>query len=369
MLDKTYKAWKKELVQACNAHKTPLNIQFELTGRCNLDCKMCYVHNQDSNKLKDQELSTEQWKAIMDDAYNNGMMFATLTGGECLLRDDFKELYLHLYNKGVIVAVLSNGTMMDDDMVMFLKDHKPEAVRISIYGSTEESYRNVTGHFGRDRAMNAVLKLKNAGVNVQANVTGSSYIAPDYINTLKFIQSNGVRPVFAELYLFPKRYDPTDDSHYISMDDTVKLSATRQKLVGRECLPVDSVPEAGGNSSNAQTYGLKCNAGNSHAAISWRGEMYPCSCLYECGGVSLLENKFDDAWKMVVEKASKILQPVECEGCPYDKVCPKCIAIRTSSLYSGHCNPDICELTKRLVAAGVKKLDTPQEADEDEFEH
>ena len=78
---------------------------------------------------------------------------------------------------------------------------------------------------------------------------------------------------------------------------------------------------------------------------------------------------FADAWKITVEQAKKIVQPAECEGCAYKKACPKCVVMRAEDLYSGHCNPDVCELTKRLVAAGVKKLDKPQDNDEDEFEH
>ena len=69
-------------MKASLPYKTPVSVQFELTPRCNFDCKMCYVHNQDSNKLKSKELSTDQWKSIMDDAFSNGMMFETLTGGK-----------------------------------------------------------------------------------------------------------------------------------------------------------------------------------------------------------------------------------------------------------------------------------------------
>ena len=84
----------------------PLHGTFELTPLCNLDCKMCYVHlSQKQLKESGKELLTvEQWKNIMDQAIAEGMLHATLTGGEALLYPGFDELYLHLMEQGVEVT-------------------------------------------------------------------------------------------------------------------------------------------------------------------------------------------------------------------------------------------------------------------------
>jgi len=65
----SFESWKKQLADRAKKTKTPISALYELTPRCNLDCKMCFVHNADSNKLKDKELSTETWKRIFDEAY------------------------------------------------------------------------------------------------------------------------------------------------------------------------------------------------------------------------------------------------------------------------------------------------------------
>ena len=48
MRNSTYTQMRSEIVKAAKEHKRPVLTHFELTGRCNLDCKMCYVHNQDN---------------------------------------------------------------------------------------------------------------------------------------------------------------------------------------------------------------------------------------------------------------------------------------------------------------------------------
>ena len=172
MKEMPFTVWKKQMIASATPTKTPVCATFELTPRCNLDCKMCYIHNKESNAMGDKELSTEAWKRIFDEAYDCGMMFATLSGGECLLRKDFKELYLHLWNRGVFLTVFTNGILLDEEYVAFFKTYKPRNVQISLYGSSEAGYEQVTGHRGFAKAVAAIRSLMECGITVQVAVTG-----------------------------------------------------------------------------------------------------------------------------------------------------------------------------------------------------
>ena len=58
---------------------------------------MCYVH-LNAEQLKGQKLlSAEQWEKIMSEAIEAGMLYASLTGGECLASPNFDRLYLYLH--------------------------------------------------------------------------------------------------------------------------------------------------------------------------------------------------------------------------------------------------------------------------------
>lgn len=360
-------SWKKHFVAEAKKTKTPICGQFELTSRCNLDCKMCYVHNQDSNKLKDCELTTEQWKHIFDQACDMGLLFATLTGGECMLRNDFKDLYLHLINRGVMVSIISNGLLLDDDMINFYKSYPPAAIYVTVYGSCDSAYKKVTGHACFGRVFDTLQRLKNSGLYFKVNVTPSSYIADDYINILKFLHENHYAVGYGDFAVLKKRYDSDATDHRLSADQIIKLS-TERCLLHSKPIPTICLPEVGGCAEEAEL-GLTCSAGNALAFVNWEGKMYPCVALVPYGGFSLIEMTYEEAWTKTVDATQKIINPVECSGCAYIKACPKCIINRTLYLNSGHCDPQVCEYTKRLVAAGVKKLDMRQEDDEDEIEH
>ena len=360
MEKKTYNQWKNALAKSAKVKKTPIMAQFELTGRCNLDCKMCYVHNLDTAACLVRELSTEEWKRIFDEAIQQELLFATLTGGECLLRPDFRELYLHLWKKGVKVKVFTNGILLDREYVAFFKAYPPEMVQISLYGSDEEGYLRVTGHRGFEKAVAAIRGLMDAGINLRVVTTPSRYMGDDYMRILRFCKEQGLPLTHGELMLSPNRDNPEKDDYFLSMDEIAALAEERAAFY-KPLSPVGCTPEPCGPMTELPAAGLTCSGGTCTASVMWDGVMYPCPNAMVGGGASLREMSYAEAWKRTVEAAATVMHGAECVGCPYDKVCPKCPALRLTGLHTGHCNPDICALTRRLVAAGVKKLDAPAE--------
>ena len=60
----------------------PLSGTFELTARCNLDCKMCYIHKKANDSLvKKSEMSAAEWIDIARTAQKAGMFLLLVTGG------------------------------------------------------------------------------------------------------------------------------------------------------------------------------------------------------------------------------------------------------------------------------------------------
>lgn len=353
-----YRQWERKFVLSAKEKRIPIVGQYELTACCNLDCKMCCVHNLDSNALHARELSTETWLRIFDEAYEMGLMFATLTGGECLLRPDFRELYLHLWKKRVNVEIFTNGTLIDDKYIEFFKKYPPRKIRISLYGSNEEAYRKVTGHTGFGKAISAYQQLLKANIPVGITITPSSYMKDDFINIRRFCLNSGIKCPPSNFFLLKNRDDPGKDDYQLSIDEIVSL-ATEEALLYGDLVPVSNPPEPCGNCSDAPT-GLVCNAGRGAAFVSWDGTMHPCGSLHE-GTASLLDMSYAQAWEKTKSLVDNLVRGSECVDCPYDAVCPQCPVRRLKDMHSGHCNPDVCEITRRLVAAGVKKIDQSAE--------
>ena len=127
--------------KACRAG-TPLAGNFELTPRCNFNCKMCYVHlSEAEQKRRGAELSADEWLSIAETARSQGMLFLLLTGGEPLIRPDFRYILSELKKMGLMVSINSNASLIDKDMLDFFRHEPPFRFNITLYGSLRAALR------------------------------------------------------------------------------------------------------------------------------------------------------------------------------------------------------------------------------------
>ena len=94
----------------------------ELTFRCNNLCKHCYcgAAPDDAGQIQ-REMSTASVLRLIDELVDMGCLWFLITGGEPMLRPDFREIYLHAKKRGLLVIIFTNGTLIDDEMAAFLK--------------------------------------------------------------------------------------------------------------------------------------------------------------------------------------------------------------------------------------------------------
>jgi len=118
---------------------------FELTERCNNDCRHCYINLPANDPIASEELTTEEWYRIIDEAADLGCLSITLTGGEPLLRPDFKDIYLHIRRTGILVELATNATLLTPELAELLANIPPRApVQITLYGATASTYERIT---------------------------------------------------------------------------------------------------------------------------------------------------------------------------------------------------------------------------------
>ncbi len=100
-----------ELVQPHSANLTsPLRLDCALTYRLSADTQAEYA----PTKRVDRELSTDEWKTILNKAWSAGIPHITFTGGEATLRDDLPDLIAHAEKNGQVCGLLTDGLKFAD---------------------------------------------------------------------------------------------------------------------------------------------------------------------------------------------------------------------------------------------------------------
>lgn len=352
-----YEAVRKFLNFKARDNGLPISGSFELTPLCNLDCKMCYVH---LNKVQMQGaplLTVEQWKQIMQQAIDSGMMYARLTGGECLTYAGFRELYLFLRNRGIETAILTNGLLLDENVTAFLQKNPPAAIQVSIYGASEDTYEQVTGNRAFSLVMRNLRKVKKAGLPLTIAVTPSEYMT-DTEQILQLLCKENL-PFNINAGIFPPRPETGRVLADATLDAYISMLRLCSNLKGKELIiepDPGSLPDPSCKQGDP-VFGVTCGAGRSNFAIDWHGDMRPCN-NFPCAGANVLNLGFNEAWKRTNDTATHFPLPVECRDCAYKGVCKHCVAEHAAGAPVGHASPNICAMGRRSLIEGICSLNS-----------
>ncbi len=334
----------------------PLGGVFELTPRCTLDCKMCYVHLTEEQMKGKKELSGDVWIKIMDEAIEKGMLFALLTGGECMMHKDFRKIYLHLREKGIIITVNTNATLVNDEIIDFFVKNPPNKIKITLYGMSEDGYERVTGHRQFARVRDNILRLKNAGLNVKLAVTVCKYSYDETLDIIKFALDNGFDYTLDMAMHEANEDTGRDVNDYALTGEEIAQKYREIKIMkGKELYSYDKLEELPARMDDSKVARqLRCGAGRHSFSVKWNGMMYPCLWIQD-EPQNVLEKGFEAAWKECNRIVDEYIIPIECTQCAYYKACAPCAMRRADPNDPRHCNPEMCAATIAKVNAGVLK--------------
>lgn len=149
--------------------RIPLSFDLEITARCNLNCRHCYINLPAGDReAQSRELSPEKILGIARQASEMGAVWCLLTGGEPLLHSDFAEIYLGLKRLGLLVSVFTNATLIGEKNIHLWQKYPPRDIEVTAYGVTRETFEAVTRRPGSfERFMGGLEKLRESGVRVR----------------------------------------------------------------------------------------------------------------------------------------------------------------------------------------------------------
>ena len=120
-----------------------------------------------------------------------GMLFLLLTGGEPLIRKDFRYLLTELKKMGLLVSVNSNGSLIDRDWLDFFRHEPPFRFNITLYGGSEETYERLCGRPMFGRVTENIRALRQLGIGVKLNASMTPYNVAD----MEAMQYSSLPPV------------------------------------------------------------------------------------------------------------------------------------------------------------------------------
>jgi len=294
----------------------PVFMQWDLTNKCNLNCNFCFYKIFPlSDFKKSDELPKDIVFNILDELKELGVKANEWTGGGSVeMHPYYKEILGYSKKLGFENALVTNGTLLDNESLEIIKDFS--WVRFSIDASNKETYAKIKGCSGKlfDKAIGNLKKLVQ--IKNSKNIIGFSFIInPDNYKEIyeagKMAKNIGCDNIRYSLAMTPKKEKPFEPI----WEDIIKQLEKTKKLKNKD-FEVFSFSNRIYNLSS-EIRSEYCGYHHFVGVIAPSG-VYPCCRLkddikFNFGDIK--EKSFKEIW--FGEKRKNFINLIE-NGCPFD---------------------------------------------------
>jgi len=176
-------------------------VMWNLTQRCNLACKHCYMDaSQDEAKA---EMSLEEGVRLVDELAALRVPILIFTGGEPLLSRNFYALAFHARDVGLRTVISTNGTLITPEAARLLAEAKIGYVGVSLDSASAERHDAFRGMAGAHaRALDGLRNARDAGLKTGLRITLTRDNWQDVPALLNLALEQGI-PRFCLYHLVP----------------------------------------------------------------------------------------------------------------------------------------------------------------------
>lgn len=157
------------------------SIHIEIADACNERCIHCYIPNERKNNVIDSAL----FYRIIEEGRKMNIIHVTLSGGEPLLHKDILGFLKRCRKLELSVNILSNLTLLTDDIISEMKKNSLLSVQVSLYSMdavVHDSITKLNGSF--EKTKNGILRLCDEGIPVQISCPIIKQNKDSYIDVL-----------------------------------------------------------------------------------------------------------------------------------------------------------------------------------------
>jgi len=324
-----YGEFSKRIHSRVSARRIPLDGTIELTFRCNLKCAHCYCSLPANDKrILDSELTTGEWFRVIDEIAEQECFWLLLTGGEPLIRKDFKDIYTYAKTKGMLITLFTNGTLITPEIADFLAEYPPFLVEITVYGATPKTYEKITQTPGSfSRCINGINLLLERKIPLQLKTMAMKANYAEFNAIKAFCENLGMK------FRFDPHIEPRRDGSLspcgerLSPEEVVELDIADEQRVQkfREGYYEEAKRSSGRSQTQDNLYG--CDAGVDMFSINPYGQMQICQSV-PAPSCDLREVSFAHGWKDIFPRIKSISRKKEspCRGCEKRMLCAYCPA-------------------------------------------
>ncbi len=360
--------------------RTPRSVDLAITNRCNLRCRYCSHFTSAGDAGHD--LPREEWLMFFEELNRCSVMNVTLEGGETFIREDLQELIEGIVRNRMRFNILSNGTLITDDMAAFLASTgRCDGVQVSIDGSIPITHDSFRGNGSFLKAMKGIEALRRHHLAVPVRVTIHRQNVRDLADVARLLLEEVGLPGFSTnsaSYMGlcrqnAEQVELTVEEYAYAMKTLLELNKKYNGRIGalagplatgRQWLLMERANREGKGHTPGRGYLTGCGGPMSKIAVRADGIIVPCLQISHIELGRINKDDLEEVWQhhpelnKFRERHNIPLSDFEyCQGCEYINYCTgNCPALAYNILGEvDHPSPDAC--LRRFLDEGGKLPD------------
>ena len=291
----------------------------ELTSRCNLACRHCYLHGREAAR---REMSTRDACRVLDILADHGLLFLLLTGGEPLLRPDFAQIYEHAQSRGIVVNVFTNATAVTPGHVDLFGRLPPRRIEVTLYGASAPVYEQVTRVRGSFDAFGRGLEaLLATGVPVTLKAMLLASNVHELAPMRSLAEEHGCRFRCDCIVTPALNGSPAPLRERLPPATVARLESAAPDAPQALC---DLAMRRGATSRDAGLF--RCGFGTNTFHVDAAGALHGC-LMWRSDPFALLENGLTPDWNARIARLRTQAASGDCAACPLHAICSICPAL------------------------------------------
>lgn len=335
-------------------------VSWMTTNKCNLRCLHCY---QDALEEQDDELTTVEAFAMIEQIAKAGFKIMIFSGGEPLLRPDIFELVAHASKQGLRPVFGTNGMLITQEVAEKLKSSGAMAMGISLDSLDPQKHDTFRGlEQAHALTLEGIENCKKAGLPFQLHTTAVDWNKDEICDLTDFAEDIGAMGHYIFFLIPVGRGEYIKETSLAVQENEVLLS----KIMAKQAtVSIDVKPTCAPQFTRvAQQLGIEsrftrgCLAGLTYCVIGSEGIVRPCAYMTEEAG-DVRQQPFDEIWAQ--SSIFKTLRTQEYSGacgvCDYKSICGGCRA-RAAYYHEGDvlAQDDYCAHSQNLTIPAKQEL-------------
>ncbi|MDR2194712.1 MAG: radical SAM protein [Treponema sp.] len=337
------------LVEQFKKNPQLMSFHIELTSRCNERCVHCYIPHE--NKIHD--IDPALFYDVLNQCKEMGVLDITFSGGEPMIHPEFCSFLRKAKKLDFAVGVLTNLTLLNDEIIETLKEGALSSVNVSLYSMNPEIHDSITklpGSFIKTQA--AILKLIDNNIPVQINCPIMKQNKSSFLDVLKWGHEHKCR-VLTD-YVMMARYDHSTDNldNRLSPDE---VGDVVMDIMNNDIVYQNRVlsPLFQSTSDRDISDDIICGVCITSLAMVANGNIYPCSGWQEYVAGNVSETPLNQIWndspKIKYLRSLRRKDFPKCLSCQDKNFCVLCMAHNSNEAPDG----DIFKINEHFCKAAA----------------